>query len=114
MCESELELSDEEMITGKTHCPKCDKIIDYTVEPPKVLDVEDYIEIYSSLNQGDIALIKSILDNNNINYYIVGELFLSVRPLLEPARFFVAESQIKQTQKLFKEFEFSIFGISTK
>ena len=112
-CESELDLSEEERIVGKIHCPECDKMIDYDVDPPKISDVENYTEILSSLNQGDIALIKSILENGDINFYILGEVFLSVRPLLEPAIFFVAESQVKEAQELLKNFDFNIYGIST-
>ena len=113
-CETKFELSEEERSRGNIYCSECDKMIDYTVNPPKLKDVGNYTELVSTLNQGDIALIKSILENGNINYYTLGEVFLSVRPLLEPARFFVAESQIKEAQELFKDFDFNIYGIYTK
>jgi hypothetical protein len=113
-CEYELELSEDERIIGKTHCPECNTVVDCTVNPTKVLEKEDYTEIISSLNQGDIALIKSILDNGDIDYQIFGENFLSVRPLLEPARIFVNTNQIEKVQELLKGFDLKIFGVSAK
>ncbi|MCF6269205.1 MAG: DUF2007 domain-containing protein [Melioribacteraceae bacterium] len=113
-CESELELSEEERIFGKIHCPECDAMIDYTEVPPKLLDREHYTEILSSLNQGDIALIKSILEDGKVDYYILGELFLSIRPLLEPVRVFVNENHVEKAKMLLENFDLNIFGISTK
>ncbi len=68
-CESELELSEDERESKKVHCPECEAFIDFTVNPPKVLDVQNYTFLLSSLNQGDIGIIKSILDDNKIDYY---------------------------------------------
>ncbi len=113
-CDSELELSDDERIKGKTHCPECESVIDFTVNPPKVLEKENYTEIISSLNQGGIALIKSIFDDGDIDYQIFGENFLSVRPLLEPARIFANTNQMEKVQELLKDFDLKIFGVSAK
>ena len=113
-CGNELELSDEERETKKIHCPECETFIDFTVNPPKVLDVQNYTFLLSSLNQGDIGLIKSILDDNEIDYYVNGENFLSVRPLLEPAQFFVNENQFEEAKNLLKDFDLKIFGFSTR
>jgi transcription elongation factor Elf1 len=113
-CKTEFKLSDEEKTIGKIHCNECDKILDFTVDPPKLLDIDNYTELISTLNQGDIALIKSILDDAEIDYIILGESFLSVRPLLEAARIFVNASQINEAQAIIKDLELNIFGISTK
>ncbi|MBL1215689.1 MAG: hypothetical protein HND52_20145 [Ignavibacteriae bacterium] len=111
-CESELELSEKEK--GKVHCPECESLIDFNFTPPKVLIKDNYTEILSTLNQGDIALIKSILDDGNIDYHILGENFLGVRPLLEPARILVNDNQIDETKELLKNIELDILGVSTK
>ena len=68
----------------------------------------------SSLNQGDIGIIKSILDDNEIDYYVTGENFLSVSPLLEPAQFFVNTNQFEEAKKLLKDFDLKIFGFSAR
>lgn len=112
-CESSLELSEDERISGKVHCPECESLIDFNINPPKVFNRENYVELLSSLNQGDIGLIKSILDNANIEYYIFGENFLSVRPLLQPARFYVNKNKLEEAKELLKDYELHIWGFSS-
>jgi len=111
-CSSEFELTDKERASKKVHCPKCEALIDSQVNPPKVLNRENYIELLSSLNQGDIALIKSIMDDSEIDYYVLGENFLGVRPLLEPARFFVNENQLEEAKEVLRDFQLNIWGTS--
>jgi hypothetical protein len=111
-CESAIELSEEERISGKAHCTECEALIDFNFGPPKILDKEKYVELLSSLNQGDIGLIKSILEDSNIDYYVFGENFLSVDPLIQPARFYVNEEQAEEAKELLKDFELRIWGTS--
>ena len=113
-CKSELELSEKEETVRKVHCPECESLIDFNFSPPKVLVKDNYTEILSTLNQGDIALIKSILDDGNIDYFILGENFLGVRPLLEPARILVNDNQLVEVKELLKNIELNILGVSTK
>jgi hypothetical protein len=113
-CKSELELSEEEKEIRKIHCPECESLIDFNFAPPKVLVKDNYTQILSTLNQGDIALIKSILDDGNIDYFILGENFLGVRPLLEPARILVNDNQLEEVKELLKNIELNILGVSTK
>lgn len=111
-CSEEMELSEAERISGKVHCPGCEALIDFKVIPPKILTKENYIELLSSLNQGDIALIKSILGNSNVDYYIFGENFLSVDPLIQPARFYINSDQVEEAKELLKDFKLHIWGAS--
>lgn len=111
-CESDLELSEAEKISGRVHCPECESLIDFNQNPPKVLYRESYVELLSSLNQGDIGLVKSILENANIEYYIFGENFLSAEPLLQPARFYVNKKKLREAKELLKDFELRIWGFS--
>jgi hypothetical protein len=113
-CKTEFEISAEEHSKGKIHCTECDKIINFILNPPKLMDIENYAELFSTLNQGNIAIIRSILDNNEIDYYILGESFLSVRPLLEAARIFVATSQIEEAKKILEDLDLNTFGVSIK
>jgi hypothetical protein len=108
-CNSALELSEEERLSGIAECPECAETFDFSADPPEAVK---YVELLSSLNQGDIALLKSILGNSGIRYYIYGENFLHARPLLEPARFFVKESQLQEARELLKDFDFHIWGTS--
>lgn len=111
-CSSELDLSEEERLNGKVHCPECEVVIDFTVIPTKIVNRENFVELLVSLNQGDIALIKSLLDNSKIEYYTTGENFLSVDPLIQPAKFFVNENQVEDAKELLKEFKLHIWGTS--
>lgn len=109
-----MEISEKERTSGNIHCPECETLIDFNFIPPKILNKENFTEILSTLNQGDIALIKSILDDGNIDYFIFGENFLGVRPLLEPARILVNDTQIDEVKELLKNIELNILGVSTR
>lgn len=112
-CESELEHSENERISGKVHCPGCEALIDFTIVPPEIITKKNFVELLSSLNQGDIGLIKSILANANIDYYVFGENYLSVEPLIQPARFFVDEKKLEEAKVLLKDYDFRIWGFSS-
>jgi uncharacterized protein YbaR (Trm112 family) len=111
-CKNILELTEEEQSSGKVHCPECEAFIDFNADPPKVLDREYYVELTASLNQGDIAVFKSLLANANIDYYIFGENFLGADPLIQPARFYVNEKQLEEAKELLKDFDIHVWGTS--
>jgi len=110
-CSSELKLEDEERTSGKVHCPECEALIDFGVNPPKISNNENYIELLSSLNQGDIALIKSIFDNSKIDYYVFGEN-LSSLAMVQPTRFFVNEIQLEEAKEVLKDIKLNIWSYS--
>lgn len=111
-CRSIIKLSVEEWERGKIHCPECEAVIDFTSNLPKVLYDNHYVQLLSSLNTGDIGLIKSILDDASIDYYVYGENFLHADPLLQGARFFVKEEQFEEAKELLKDFDLKIWGFS--
>lgn len=113
-CSTATEPSKEERRTGKFHCPQCELFIDYNFDPPKILEPESYTELFPSMNQGDIALIRSVFDDAQINYYVTGQNFLSVEPLAVPARFFVLSNQVEEAKELLKDFKLHIFGASDR
>jgi len=112
-CLAILELDEEERKVNIIHCPECESAIDVRVEPYKILEKKEYTQILSSLNQGDLALIKSVLDTAKADYYILGENFLSVDPLIQPAKIYVLNDQVKKVKDLLKDFVPHIFGLST-
>lgn len=114
VCSSVLELSDDDRTSRKYHCPECDAFVDLTVDPPIVLDTKNYSLLFTTMNQGDIAVIKSLLDNANIDYYVYDEDFLAVRPLVQPARFFVAESETDEAKEILKDLDLNFFGIGSR
>lgn len=113
-CSSELRLAKEERAARIFHCPECEAYLDFTVNPPMVLKDKKYTEVFSSRNQGDIALLKSFLDDSDIDYYVSGEDFLAVYPLIQPAKFFVRDDQVDEAKGLLKEFNANLFGVSRR
>jgi transcription elongation factor Elf1 len=113
-CKSILLLENDERESRIIHCPECEALIDFTVSPPIIKNREEYSHMFSSLNQGDIALIKSLLDTAGIDYYVFGENFLSIDPLIQPVRFFILNTQIDEAKKLLKNFDSHIYGVSAR
>ncbi|MFC2082858.1 putative signal transducing protein [Candidatus Bipolaricaulota bacterium] len=69
-------------------------------------------ELVATSNLGDIALIKSLLDSEGIPYLAQGESFQSLRPLIEPVRFLIAESDMDRAQPLIESIRLSYAPIS--
>lgn len=113
-CSSELKLSDEDRVSRKFRCPECEALVDFGTNPPMILERKNYTEVFSSKNQGDIALLKSVLDDADIDYYVVGEDFLATYPLIEPAKFFVLDDQVDEAREILKQFSANIFGVSKR
>jgi hypothetical protein len=59
----------------------------------------DYRLLIETSNPADIALIKSLLDAEDILYFVQGEAFNAVRPMVEPVRFMVAEDRLRDAQE---------------
>jgi len=59
----------------------------------------DYRLLIETSNPADIALIKSLLDAEDILYFVQGEAFNAVRPMVEPVRFMVAEDRLQDAQE---------------
>ena len=57
-------------------------------------------ELVSTFNQEDIALIKSLLESEGINYLAHGDNFNQIRPFIQPVRFMVAEDVLERAQTL--------------
>ncbi len=113
-CSSQLVLTKDERAAKTFHCPECEAYLDFTIDPPMVLEQKKYSEVFSSRNQGDIALLKSFFDDSDIDYYVVGEDFLATYPLIQPAKFFVREDQTEEAKGLLKEFNANLFGVSRR
>jgi hypothetical protein len=107
-------------------CPKCrteyregfsvcaDCNVDLVRELPTEPEPEyiEYEEIMVTYNPADVALIKSILDAEDITYYFHGENFMHVRPLVEPARLMVDKEKAGAAKDLLKDLNLSIMGIN--
>jgi ssDNA-binding Zn-finger/Zn-ribbon topoisomerase 1 len=111
-CSEELELDDVERKSRKVYCPDCDVMLDYNFSPMKILGKGNYVELLTTMNLSDIALIKSILENAEVDYYLYQENFNLVRPLVEGAKFMINESEIDKASELLKDYKLNIWGTS--
>ena len=113
-CKKEFKLPEEGKATGKAHCPNCEAFIDFTKKPPSFKPAEEFTFLFESMNQGDIALTISILDDGGFDYYIAGQNFALIDPLIRPAKFYVRKDQLKDAIERLKNVNFNIFGVSAR
>ncbi|HKJ67094.1 MAG TPA: hypothetical protein VKA68_04005 [bacterium] len=64
----------------------------------------EYVKVLSTFNNGDVAIMKSILDGGDILYYFMGEHFNAVDPLIQPMRLYVAKEQVSTVKELLQTF----------
>jgi hypothetical protein len=70
-----------------------------------------YVEILRTGSLTDITMIKSLLDGEDIDFYIKGESMTSLGPI-EPMRLMVAEDQIDQVTEILKPMELKVHPYS--
>jgi len=96
---------------GFSVCADCNaKLVD---ELPREEEPEfvKYEEVMGTYNPADIALIKSILDAENITYYFNAEHFMYVRPMAEPARLMVSVDDAERAKEILRDLDLAIAGI---
>jgi hypothetical protein len=80
---------------------------------PGALSVEKdmaFREIFITHNVGEIAVVKSLLDDAGLEYYFLGEHFASVYSLAFPARLFVREDQYEEALEILNDLDFGLWG----
>lgn len=71
-----------------------------------------YKQVLSTFNQMDVAMIKSVLDAEGINYYLNGEYCTYVPPLAQPIILMVQDDQVDDANNLLKSLNlnFNLFA----
>ena len=64
----------------------------------------DYKKVYSTFNPQDTALLKSILEENNIDYYVTNEWSGGVYPHGTGMDIMVVETQAEEARRLIEDF----------
>jgi hypothetical protein len=100
-----------EYVEGITECSDCHIPLVVELSEPDHAAHNPYKEILSTYNQGDIALIKSILDGAGIDYYFRTEFFNQMEPLIQPAMLVVRKNQIQIVQDLLKDLNLTFLGV---
>jgi len=93
---------------GFTHCADCDVALvgDRPPETEDHLRYVEMVEVFSTYNPGDIAVIKSILDAEDIHYYFQGENTNLMVGGGSYARLLVQADQVERVKDILQELEF--------
>ncbi|KPK72466.1 hypothetical protein AMJ87_04685 [candidate division WOR_3 bacterium SM23_60] len=101
-----------EYIHGITICADCDiPLVDRLPkkEATEKRD-EDFREILITVNAGEIAMVKSLLDDASIDYYLKGGHFAVLCLFADPARLFVRVDQYEEALEILKDLNFGAWG----
>jgi len=99
-----------EYVEGITICTDCE--IELVDQLPEINHEENatFVPILSTKSMGDIAIIKSLLDEQGIEYFIQGENMLHVLGSIDTAILNVKEEQAEEVKELLKDFEPKFLG----
>lgn len=109
-CYSPLELSLDELKLSGIHCPECDSFIVLLDRRSKNEKKKNYVRLLYSTNQGDITIIKSMLDHAEVDYYINGENFSGSNTLPGQTVFYINEKDHGLAKDILKDFELHLSG----
>ncbi len=88
--------------SGFTWCKDCDVALVDELPPEQGLEFVDLVEVLSIADVGQIALIKSILEAEEIPYLAQGENFNLARNI--PVRFLVPSDRLEQAREILADF----------
>ena len=91
---------------GFTRCADCGVELTETLPPEPEPQYVVYEEILATFNAGDIAIIKSILDAEEITYYFRGD-HLTLRPMADVARLMVKKEEADMARELLQDLNFA-------
>ena len=106
-CGSIVEIKPEAIQSAGFRCPECETFIAIANGIPESMGDKNYLKLITISNMGDIAIIKSMLDDAGIDYYTTGE-----NSMYSAVEFYVEENQINLAKEILKDFEFHLFGLS--
>ena len=101
-----------EFIDGIEICTDCDVSLIEVLPPEPEPEFVDFEEVLATYNPADIAILKSILDSEDITYFFKGGNFQHLRPLADPARLMIRKNQVEFVAYLIKDFKLSYMGIN--
>jgi hypothetical protein len=101
-----------EYVEGIKECAEC-RIPLVAVLPPEPDHTgAGFVRVMSTYNPGDIATIKPVMENAEIEYYFQGENFADLYPLVQPAILYVRRGQEARAKELLADTHINYLGIS--
>lgn len=92
---------------GFTRCSDCNVDLVEQLPPEQEKEIPEYVKVLKSGNLSDIAIIKSILDSENITYYLQGEHINYIIPPVLPAVLMVRKDQAVKAVEILKDLQLS-------
>ena len=89
-------------------CSDCNVDLVEQLPPEQAEEFVEYVEVLRISNLSDIALIKSILDSEDIIYYFQGEHANYLIPPVLPARLRVNKDQVEKTIEVLNDLNLPI------
>jgi ribosomal protein S16 len=99
---------------GFSVCADCDSDLVDELPPEEEPEFTEYVEVLGTYNPADVALMKSILDAENITYYFNAEHFMYVRPLGETVRLMVKKDEAEKAKEALGDLDLAILGIDLR
>ncbi len=99
-----------EFVSGAAVCSDCGIPLVETIPEPEMYKM---VEILRTFNLSEIAFIKSILDDSEIEYNFLDENFNQIQQLAQPARLVVREDQAEEAKELLKDLDLRYLGVDS-
>jgi hypothetical protein len=100
---------------GFAECADCGVALVW--EKPAIAEDENagyvrYTEIVRTFGLADVAIIRSLLEEAGIDYFIKDEHYALVRPLVEPPKVMVNRDQVEEAREILKDLNMEFRAIA--
>ena len=95
---------------GFEKCEDCDVALVAELPPEPVTEFVDYEEVFATFNPAEIALMKSLLESEQIPHFFHGENFVQLYALAMPAKLFVGKDHVETARELLKDLRLSLLS----
>ena len=103
-----------EYVEGIKECADCRIPLVKVLPPEPDHTGAGFVRVMSTYNVGDMAVIKPVLENAEIEYYFQGENFTVIDPLIQPAVLYVRRGQEVRAKELLADTHMRYLGISSR
>jgi len=90
---------------GFTECTDCKVALVDTLPPEPELEYHEFVELMTVRGEAHIALIRSVFDEADIDYYFHGEFSHRFVPLPQATRLMVREDQAEAGKQILEELD---------
>ncbi len=93
---------------GFYRCSDCGSDLIHLLPPetPENADHEEFVEVFSTYQQGDISFIKSVLDGEGISYFFQGENSIMLIAAGAYARLLVKTEDAERVKEILRDLGF--------